>query len=169
MTTFLQSQPPAAASDLLATHLLRTSAFADAAAVLHQSVSAAAAAGADKAGGKAQGQSPAKQAAAEAAGAGSLGGYRRLLSVARLAARAGGAPQLEAAALLQLRLLGLQVRPQPLGRSQVSMPAQTPTQHMRRRCVQGCCCFAACLAIVCGHVHTRTRTHTHTHDHAAAS
>ncbi|PNW75309.1 hypothetical protein CHLRE_12g521750v5 [Chlamydomonas reinhardtii] len=108
VTTFLQSQPPAAASDLLATHLLRTSAFADAAAVLHQSVSAAAAAGADKAGGKAQGQSPAKQAAAEAAGAGSLGGYRRLLSVARLAARAGGAPQLEAAALLQLRLLGLQ-------------------------------------------------------------
>eukprot|EP00198_Chlamydomonas_reinhardtii_P007577 XP_001696914.1 predicted protein [Chlamydomonas reinhardtii] len=55
VTTFLQSQPPAAASDLLATHLLRTSAFADAAAVLHQSVSAAAAAGADKAGGKAQG------------------------------------------------------------------------------------------------------------------
>ncbi|KAG2439233.1 hypothetical protein HXX76_004595 [Chlamydomonas incerta] len=110
VATFLQSQPPAAASDLLATHLLRTSAFADAAAVLHQSVSAAAAGGGDK-GGKGQGQGRVEEAAAaEAAGAGSLGGYRRLLSVARLAARAGGAPQVEAAALLQLRLLGLQAR-----------------------------------------------------------
>ncbi|KAG2499006.1 hypothetical protein HYH03_003192 [Edaphochlamys debaryana] len=97
VTAFLQSRHPPP-SDLLATHLLQTGAFADAAAVLQQCAASAGAGGKGAGGGGKEGAK------------GALGGHRRMLAVARLAARAGGAAEAEAAALLQLRLLGVQSR-----------------------------------------------------------
>ncbi|GLC37784.1 hypothetical protein PLESTB_001476500 [Pleodorina starrii] len=114
VTAFLQSLQPSA-SDLLAVQLSRNGQLGDAAAVLLMSATTdnknSATAGGGKAAANAQQQHQQHEGVGGGGGGGGgLGPPRRLLALARLAARAAGATDLEAAAARQLKLLGLQAR-----------------------------------------------------------
>ncbi|GLI58606.1 hypothetical protein VaNZ11_000337 [Volvox africanus] len=116
VTAFLRSRQPAT-SDLLAVQLLKDGALGDAAGVLMQSVTAATR-GAGGELSKTQAHHHGQDMGQVAV---NLGLPQRLLSLARLAARASGKVEQEAHAARQLRLLDLQAR---LGMSVQDGPRQ---------------------------------------------
>ncbi|GIL70998.1 hypothetical protein Vretimale_4080 [Volvox reticuliferus] len=105
VTAFLRSRQPAT-SDLLAVQLLKEGTLGDAAGVLMKGVTAAT----RSAGGELSKIQPNRHSQGVGQEVVSLGLPRRLLSLARLAARASGMVEQEVHAARQLRLLELQAR-----------------------------------------------------------